>query len=294
MTTIGNQDGIHASIERLRALDPAGTKPNRNPDDLGTWGAWDKLERTLQMLKDDHDKTSGGSPPDVIPPAAVTECGVFVAGGAGSNMSDPDSPTPDNGSDYNGRPWTPAQACDAFTNSGYSSALIQLYREQGGDYIACGRARGMKVGLWDAWPSASRAELALSFGPDMYVAQAETNQGQAAMDAIGRAYELRPDLPLGIVTNLEPSRTMGATFDVYMQERGVVCMVEAYANENTDWSHDPRGMVDALMSEAYQRGYQTVIPVIGVYWGWTVQQYDMGDDAYYPYLAEAMSHAELC
>ena len=55
MQTIGDQDGIHAAMERLRKLDPGGTKPNRNPDDLATWGAWDKLERTLQILADDHD-----------------------------------------------------------------------------------------------------------------------------------------------------------------------------------------------------------------------------------------------
>ena len=60
MTTIGDQDGIHAAIERLRKLDPGGTKPNRNPNDLATWGAWDKLERTLQILADDHD-TGGQS-----------------------------------------------------------------------------------------------------------------------------------------------------------------------------------------------------------------------------------------
>jgi len=58
MTQIGDQDGIHASIERLRKLDPGGTKPSRNPNDLATWGAWDKLERTLQILKDDHDARS--------------------------------------------------------------------------------------------------------------------------------------------------------------------------------------------------------------------------------------------
>ncbi|HKE76632.1 MAG TPA: hypothetical protein VKB57_23645 [Acidimicrobiales bacterium] len=66
MSTIGTQDGIHASVERLRKLDPGGTKPNRNPDDLATWGAWDKLERTLQILRDDHD--TGGTVGYEAPP----------------------------------------------------------------------------------------------------------------------------------------------------------------------------------------------------------------------------------
>jgi hypothetical protein len=297
MTQIGGQDGIHASIERLRALDPGGTKPNRDPGNLATWGAYDKLERTLQILRNDHDGVKPPDPqPEPVPPDPVApttfECGVFVAGGAGSNMGDPDSPQPDAGRDYNGRPWNPDQACDAIARSGYRSILVQLYREQGADYMACGRARGMRVGLWDAWPSAARAELALSFGPDMYCAQAETGQGQAAMDAIGRAYEINPSLPLAIVTNLEPSRTMDG-FDIYMQERDVICMPEVYANENPDWNQNPIGFKEALVGECLSRGYLGVIPVFGVYWGWSVSQYQPGDEPYYPYLAEDMSHAEL-
>lgn len=52
---IGAQDGIGASIDRLIAMDPGGTRPNRDPNDLATWGAYDKLRRTLQILKNDHD-----------------------------------------------------------------------------------------------------------------------------------------------------------------------------------------------------------------------------------------------
>jgi hypothetical protein len=55
-TLIGHQDGIQAAVNRLIALDPAGSKPNRDPSDINTWGAWDKLQRTLQILKDDHDE----------------------------------------------------------------------------------------------------------------------------------------------------------------------------------------------------------------------------------------------
>lgn len=55
MDVIGTQDGINAAVDRLISLDPSGSKPNRNPDDMATWGAYDKLRRTLQILKDDHD-----------------------------------------------------------------------------------------------------------------------------------------------------------------------------------------------------------------------------------------------
>ena len=68
MQTIGDQDGISAAVGRLRTLDPGGTKPNRNPDDLATWGAWDKLERTLQILADDHDSQPAGGGSDLDNP----------------------------------------------------------------------------------------------------------------------------------------------------------------------------------------------------------------------------------
>jgi len=65
MATIGSQDGIKAATNRLRDLDPKGTKLKKGPSgwpdisslpsDVSTWGAYDKLQRTLQILADDHD-----------------------------------------------------------------------------------------------------------------------------------------------------------------------------------------------------------------------------------------------
>jgi hypothetical protein len=59
MQTIGDQHGVDAAVDRLIKLDPSGSKPNRNPDDLSTWGAYDKLRRTLTILVDDHDEQAG-------------------------------------------------------------------------------------------------------------------------------------------------------------------------------------------------------------------------------------------
>jgi hypothetical protein len=307
MTQIGDQHGITAFIDWLQAQP---NMPQRgsgyDPAKPGTWPWPERLERTLNILRCANDgveyvppatvppetEQPEPEPPDPTAPVAF-ESGVFVAGGAGSNMGDPTG-NGDGGSDYNGRPWTPDQACDAFVRSGYRSVLVQLYRTQGGDYMNAGRARGLKVGLWDAWPSADRARLALSFGPDAYCAQAETGQGQAAKDAIGAAYDMNPNLPLAIVTNLEPSRSGNPPdFDQFCIDRNVICMVEAYSNDNVDWQHDPHGLVDALMSEAYNRGYVNVIPVLGLYYGWTVSQYQMGGDPYHSYLAETMTHGDL-
>lgn len=65
MSKIGSQDGIKAAVNRLRDLDPQGTLLRKSggswpeistlPSDLSQWKAWDKLQRTLQILKEDHD-----------------------------------------------------------------------------------------------------------------------------------------------------------------------------------------------------------------------------------------------
>jgi hypothetical protein len=66
MPDIGYQDGITAAMNRLRDLDPKGTVLAKGPDGkwpgietlttpVDQWKAYDKLERTLTILKDDHD-----------------------------------------------------------------------------------------------------------------------------------------------------------------------------------------------------------------------------------------------
>jgi len=54
-TLIGSQHGIDAMFDRLIALDPGGSKPNRDPNNLSTWGAYDKARRALKILATDHD-----------------------------------------------------------------------------------------------------------------------------------------------------------------------------------------------------------------------------------------------
>lgn len=66
MPIIGYNDGIAAAVNRLRDMDPKGTIMVKGtdgkwpplsslPPDVSTWKAYDKLQRTLQILKDDHD-----------------------------------------------------------------------------------------------------------------------------------------------------------------------------------------------------------------------------------------------
>lgn len=55
METIGEQHGITGMVDLWRKMWPANTNPDRNPDDLSTWKAIDKIERTLLILARDHD-----------------------------------------------------------------------------------------------------------------------------------------------------------------------------------------------------------------------------------------------
>jgi hypothetical protein len=54
METIGSQHGITAMANIFREQWPEKTK-KPDPDDVSTWGAIDKLERTLTILASDHD-----------------------------------------------------------------------------------------------------------------------------------------------------------------------------------------------------------------------------------------------
>lgn len=55
METIGAQHGITAMADVWRKQWPDKTKPDRDPNNLSTWGAIDKLERTLTILAKEHD-----------------------------------------------------------------------------------------------------------------------------------------------------------------------------------------------------------------------------------------------
>lgn len=52
---IGSQHGITAMCNNWRTLWPQWTNPSRDPVNLSTWKAIDKLERTLLILARDHD-----------------------------------------------------------------------------------------------------------------------------------------------------------------------------------------------------------------------------------------------
>jgi len=84
MGTIGDQDGITAGANRLRDLDPKGTLlkkvdgkwPNMWDEladvPVSDWKAWDKWQRSFQILVDDHDASlpsNGGGDSGYVPPA---------------------------------------------------------------------------------------------------------------------------------------------------------------------------------------------------------------------------------
>jgi hypothetical protein len=85
MTKIGSQHGVVAGVNRLRDLDPAGTLLVKGADGkwpdmeqalagipVDQWKAWDKWQRSFQILVADHDAavaTNGPEPEPPEPPA---------------------------------------------------------------------------------------------------------------------------------------------------------------------------------------------------------------------------------
>jgi hypothetical protein len=77
MPKVGYQDGLKAAYNRIKKLDPAGCNPNYNPDDVNAipvdqLKAWDKVHRTLKIIKEDHDaaipSNGGGGNGEPPPP----------------------------------------------------------------------------------------------------------------------------------------------------------------------------------------------------------------------------------
>jgi hypothetical protein len=66
---IGFQDGITAFFNWFRKQPGVpGRGPNYDPADLSTWPWPDKMERTLRILKDEHDAAVPSDPPPPPPP----------------------------------------------------------------------------------------------------------------------------------------------------------------------------------------------------------------------------------
>jgi hypothetical protein len=108
MTTIGDQDGITAGANRLRDLDPKGTLLKKGSDGkwpnmwdelknvpVEDWKAWDKWQRSFQILVDDHDSPSnGGGDSGYVPPpdsslAQLAKNVVFCAQNAETALQSP-------------------------------------------------------------------------------------------------------------------------------------------------------------------------------------------------------------
>lgn len=71
---IGYQDGITAFLNWYRKQPGVPQRgPNYNPGDISTWPWVDKLERTLRILKDDHDAAIATTPPPPPPPLPPNE-----------------------------------------------------------------------------------------------------------------------------------------------------------------------------------------------------------------------------
>lgn len=68
MGKVGYQDGLKAAYERIKKIDPGGCNPKYDPDHpdalpVDQLKAWDKVHRTLKIIKEDHDAAIPSDPP---------------------------------------------------------------------------------------------------------------------------------------------------------------------------------------------------------------------------------------
>lgn len=98
MAKVGFQDGLKAGYQRIKKLDPAGCNPNYDPDNpdalpIDQLKAWDKVHRTLKIMKEDHDAAipSNGGNGDEEPPPPDPHFGIAprTYNYAQANNSDP-------------------------------------------------------------------------------------------------------------------------------------------------------------------------------------------------------------
>lgn len=189
---IGTQDGIVAAVNRLRDLDPAGTLLKKGPSgwpsittlpsDLSTWKAYDKLQRTLQILKDDHDVTDED---DYRPPSsklATVQARMFLAQAPLDCLAAPAGMVPVCTADPGYREWyTP----DVIAKLRERFELVEAWcdcRSSGGTPYSAAQAMVDELGLdGPAWGQCETA--------------AEFDHGHAggARRMVGQLAGLRPD-----------------------------------------------------------------------------------------------------
>ena len=145
MTTIGDQDGITAGANRLRDLDPKGTLLVKGADGkwpnmwqalanipVEDWKAWDKWQRSFQILVDDHDSGGGGGYIPPPKPLASVQARIFLAGSPLDCMQAPKWMVPVLTADET--TWTPDP--NVVTQLRTRFALVEAWcdcRERGGD-----------------------------------------------------------------------------------------------------------------------------------------------------------------
>ena len=173
---------------------------------------------------------------------------------------------------------------------------MQYGGARGLDYKTACHNEGLLWGLWDHEPNADRGAYAASFGLDLYIAQAEqANDGpdvavRRGWDAYNACQAVRvadPSVPLAWVTDLGPSRA-DSSLDAAMQALGVAILVECYLPDN------PAATPEVMVDEAHRRGYDDVVCVPGVYYGFPLATYrdQHGVDRCCVYTSEYLTAAD--
>lgn len=181
---------------------------------------------------------------------------------------------------------------DQFLNHGYRSFTVKFGEQRGDEWLAQGRIRHMKPGLWDDKPTAQKAEVASGYLNDgeIYCPQMETeSERDGCCEAAFWMRRNRPNVYVCVISNMYNERING---DISSALAAVGCavMLEVYPAENQAWADKPVQYTETMLWDAQRHGWIITLPLFGTYHDYPLQKFNPKD--YYcswNYLGETMT-----
>ena len=146
------------------------------------------------------------------------------------------------------------------------------------DLHDCCHVAELTFGLWDATPSPQRVRVLADYKPALVMLESEGTVTDWA-GIVSALEQTLPCAPRAVITN------MSGLDDAVLQAAGFVLMPECYQQDN------PNATPANLDRDARARGYQVVVPCVGVYHNYPLAGY-LPLDSFCVYAAEYMSDAD--
>lgn len=292
---IGPFHGISAFVKWLRGQPGVEQRgPDFDPADQSTWPMPDRIELTLNLLRQsqrEHEDRITKLEQNPKPPPAVdfwSRPGLFLAWGlyaGGVTFPGSEPQTIARKAADAGFKWVALQWDDP-KNHPQALALRDAVTQAGLDFV-----------VWEAFPTpGSGANAVRAWGAKAYIAQAE--QPEPWADIVG-AFDAK--VPASVVTTFWGiGATASGVYDKAIAapvvSAGWDCLTEAYANESAPWTPDNLNFVGVN-----HLGWNHTHPVIGLWDGklgrLSAQHYIdqlnlRGYKGYSVWLAETMTQAD--